>query len=134
MAYWIGWLLCMCVIFYYDNIEQYENAEKVEARVVEKLVGVRRRAAYRYPQFQFTYKDSSYLFAKSYGLFLATWHIGDKATAIFPKGEPDKAEVYSFLTYWVSLSKFVLGFFIASFLFVIPVFFRWYTEFKNGQR
>jgi hypothetical protein len=135
IAYWIGWLVCMCFIFYYDTIGEYRKSEKVKAVVIEMLVGSSRRGGwYYYPQLQFEYKDSTYLFGKRKGFSFGIWDTGDKATAIFPAGEPDKAEVYSFLPYWVSLTKLFFGFIISLFLFVTPIFFRWFSEFKAIQK
>ena len=134
IAYWIGWLVCICFIFYYDTIDEYRNAEKVKAIVVNKFEGTTRGRLYYYPQFQFEYKDSSYLFSKDKGFFVSSWDIGDKATAIFPAGKPDNAEIYSFLPYWVSLSKLFFSFMISLFVFVIPIFYRWYTEFNKMQK
>jgi hypothetical protein len=134
IAYWVGWLLCICLISYYDTIDEYRNTEKVEAIVIDKLMRFSRHKQYYYPQFRFEYNGSRYLFAKRGKPYFSSWSIGEKATAIFPKGQPGEAKVYSFFSYWVSLSKIFFSFMIALFLFVIPVFLRWYAEFNRKRR
>jgi hypothetical protein len=134
VAYWVGWLVCICFIFYFDTIDEYRHAEKAEAVVVSKLVGTTRRGSYYYPQFRFEYKDSSYLFANRRKTYFLGFEVGDKATVIFPAGDPERAIQYTFLSYWVSLSKLFFSFMISLFLFVIPIFYRWYAEFNQTQR
>ena len=121
IAYWIGYIVFICFYFYFDTIDQYRNSEKVEGVVVDQLIGRgRKRGEFEYPQFQFIYKDSAYLFAEESGFIRPG--IGKKVTVIFPKGEPGRAEKYSFFSYWISLTKLFFSFMISLFLFMIPVF------------
>lgn len=133
IAYWVGWFVCICFVFYFNTIDEYRNAEKAKAVVVDKLIATSRRGWYYYPQFQVEYKDSSWFFAQRRKTYFSSWDIGEKATAIFPAGQPDKAEVYLFPNYWISVSTLFFGFMIALFLFIIPIFFRWYTEFNKRR-
>jgi hypothetical protein len=138
IAYWIGWLVFMIIFFYADNINRYRSSEKVKAVVVDKLWG--RGAGYRtggrdfqYPQMQFTYRDSTYLFAQSHNI-LGSYNIGKKLTVYFPEGEPGKAKIYSFITFWISLSQLFFGFMIAVFPFMMVIFRGWYIDFKKQYK
>lgn len=132
LSYWIGYMVFMCFFFYFDTIDEYRNSEKVKGVVVNELIGYNRRRYYTYPQIQFIYKDSAYLFGHQKAFLPKS--IGDKVTVIFPKGKPDKAEKYSFLPYWISLTKLFFSFMISLFLFMIPVVFRMYAEFKQQYK
>ena len=136
IAYWICWLLFVCVYSYTDNIDRYNDSERLKGVVVEKLLGRSRKTSgyYEYPQVSFIYKDSAYLFGQSNGWFISTYNIVDKMKIIFPKGNPDKAERYWFLSYWVSLPVFFFSFMIALFIFVIPIFFRMYSGFRKEYK
>lgn len=134
-VYWIAYLIFICLFFYFDNIEQYRNSEKHEVIVSDLLVGKSRHGGeYLYPQFRLSYNDSSYYFAETTARIYRHYSIGDKATTIFPKGRPEQAEYYTILYYWVSLPKLILSLMTAGglfvFLFIVPVFIRWYKEFR----
>jgi hypothetical protein len=134
IVYWSLWIVFICFYMYFDNIDAYRNSEKVKGKVVDILVGRGyKRGYYNYPQIEFNYRDSLFLFGQSRG-WIGAPSIGDSVTVIFPKGEPGKAERYLFLPYWVSLTALFFSFMIAGFLFVIPIFVKWYNDFKKHYK
>jgi hypothetical protein len=101
LVYWVVYVVFICSYQYYSTIDQYRNSEKKQAEVVDRLLAQgRKRGWYYYPQLKFVYNDSIYLFGESHSFFPSRYRIGNNVTIIFPKGEPDKAEIYSFLPYW----------------------------------
>jgi hypothetical protein len=133
LSYWVGYIVFMCFFFYFDTIDQYRNSEKIKAVVVDELIGYGRRGReYSYPQIQFIYNDSAWFFGHESSL--SAKNIGDSVTVIFPEGEPEKAQKYSFFPYWISLTKLFFSFMISLFLFMIPVFLRMYGGFKREYK
>ena len=122
-AYWISYGVFMCFFFYLDSIGQYNNSEKTTGVVVDQLIGAKGRinSTATYPQIKFDYKDSSYLFGQRHGYFLWRFHNGDRVTVIFPKNDPGKAAIYSFLGYWIPLIKLLVSFMIAVAIFMLAI-------------
>lgn len=135
IGYWIAYLTFMCIFFYVDTIDEYRNSEKNKGEVVKRLStkGYKGRW-YSYPQIKFVYNDSVYLFGQRQVLFPSRYRKGKKVTVIYPKGEPERAEIYSFLRYWISLTKLFFSFMIALFLFMSAVFIGWYNDFKKKYK
>lgn len=129
LIYWAVYLVFISIYLYQSKKEEYRNSEKIRAVVIDRIESTGRRNHYFYPQFQFTYNDSDYVSAdKLY--WTREKSIGEKLTVVFPKGEPENAVVYTFVSYWIVLPALLLSFVIFFFIYALIVIIKW----KEGWR
>lgn len=88
---------------------------------------------YQCPEIHFFYKLSAADTGRWYVVTpearsLKQYHPGDKTGVIFPKGQPEKAEIYSSAEFWFTTPNMIIIFVIAAFWsigFVVVVFKPW---------
>ena len=121
--YWTVYLVFISIYMYQSKKEEYKNSEKASAVVIDRIERTGRRS-YFYPQFQFTYNDSVYISADKL-LWTRGKEIGKKLIVIFPKGYPEAAVIYTFVSYWIVLPTLLLSIMIFFFFFAIIVIVKW---------
>ena len=124
ITYWTAYLFFMCFYMYQAKKEEYKNSKKIRAVIIDRIETFGKRGGYYYPQFQFTYNDSVYISADKLSWTRGKKQ-GDSITVIFPKGNPEQAIAYTFVSYWISLPALLTSFMIFFFIFAVIVFFRW---------
>lgn len=125
LHYWALYMIIMAIYMYQSKKQDYKNSEKVVAAVIDRIeINDHWHRHYQYPQFQFTYNDSIYISADQ-----LTWtrgkEPGDKVAVIFPKGKPEEAIIYTFVSYWIYLPALLISFMVAIFIFAALVFVKW---------
>lgn len=134
--YWGIWLVLMCFYFYFSRVNEYRASVKVKGEVIDMLYqsggggGKWGGGRYHYPQFSFTYNDSTYI-SSSANAYAKTRSVGDKVTLIFLPDKPGDATIYSLLTYWIDFPIFVVFAILAAFIFVLPLVLKQYWLFKD---
>jgi hypothetical protein len=123
LIYWAAYLLFISIFMYRSKKEEYKNSEKVSAVVIDRIEHTGKRS-YFYPQFQFTYNDSVYISADDL-LWTRGKKIGKKLTVLFPKGQPEYAVIYTFVSYWIILPTLLLSFMIFFFFYAMIVIIKW---------
>jgi hypothetical protein len=48
IAYWIGYVVFICIFLYHDTIDEYRASEKAKAVVVDRLTGINLKGRYYY--------------------------------------------------------------------------------------
>jgi hypothetical protein len=132
IGYWVVCLLFTIVYFYFHKKDLYARSEKVTATVIERLEGFRRKGRpSHYPQFQFAYNDSNYISA-DHNSFVSGKKKGDKLTVIFPKGQPEEAIAYTFISYWIVLPSLLIILMIFLLVFSVIIFFVYGRNILSG--
>jgi len=135
IGFWTAYLIFICVYMYQIKKEGYKNSEKREAIVIDLMEGrtpARPGTLFYYPQFQFIYDDSAYISSDQL-TWTRTKKPGDKVTVIFPKGQPEQAIIYTFVSYWIYFPALAISFMIFFFVFAMIVIIKWgegYTMFR----
>ena len=124
LIYWTVYLLFICIYLYQSKKEEFRQSEKIRAVVIDRLESTGRRNHYFYPQFQFTYNDSVYISAdKLY--WTREKAVGEKLTLVFPKGEPENAVIYTFVSYWIVLPTLLVSIMIFFFIYAMIIIIKW---------
>jgi hypothetical protein len=123
-TYWTAYLVFISFYMYQTKREEYKNSEKITATVIDRIESTERRKHYFYPQFQFGYNDSIYISADQL-YWTREKRKGEMITVIFPKGDPEDAVVYTFVSWWIPLPPLLISFMIFFFFFAVIVFFKW---------
>ena len=121
ITFWTAYLVLVPFFMYKGKKTAYENSEKREATVIDHIP---QRRGHYYPQFQFTYDDSTYV-SEDKLIWTSGSEIGEKLTVIFPKGQPEQAIIYTFVSYWIYFPLLAISFMICFFVFAMIVIIKW---------
>ena len=104
----------------------------MKAIVIDQIEaqGRRRYTTYRYPQYRFDYRDSTYITAGR-GAHTKGFAIGDSVSIIFREDDPGDAIVYDFFRYWVSLPHLLIVVLLALFFFFACINIADYIDFRK---
>jgi len=124
ISFWTVYLVLVCIYMYQNKKDDYKDAEKRPAVVIDRIEHRTRRGPSYYPQFQFVYNDSTYTSADKL-FWTSDKEPGDKLTVIFPKGQPEEAIIYTVVSYWIYLPALLISFMISFFVFAMFVIIKW---------